>query len=455
MKSRHEQQRQQLMRRTFLKAVGLGIAAPLAYKMSRLAVAQTDARPTRLFIMYLPHGAPVEHYDPGDGFNLDASGVGILSPLEPYKQYLNVLRGVEMNDGAENHAAVRAVLTGFNNGKDANSIDFTIAQALGTQAHVLGVQPHRGWGLDDDSRLVKHGDWVTPIDNPADALEDLFAGLGAGGSTSQPASDESAFRAAALGLTEREIEALQREVAGLTAEENKLKLHLEAIQSLKAGGGGGIGVVSCDARPSLPTAESMAGKDAFVHEHFGTVLDGHLEAAAHAFVCGTAQVITLQVMYANAQILMNFPGGPGFASNHHDPLSHSADTAGRTDFAEVQKWFYSRLAEKFLAVLDQPDPADPEHTVLDNTVVFVCTEIGDGMLHNGKTQEIWLDGKGRPAYLPFVLIGGGGGFLKMGGQFANTPVPHTNILATLAAAMGAPISTIRGQNVSVPEVLRA
>lgn len=443
------------MRRTFLKAVGLGVAAPLAYKMSRLAVAQTDARPTRLFIMYLPHGAPIEHYDPGDGFNLDASGVGILSPLEPYKQYLNVLRGLSMNDGADNHAAVRAVLTGFQEGEGADSIDFTIAQALGTRAHVLGVQPHRGWGLDDDSRLVKHGDWVTPIENPADALEDLFEGLGTGAPSPEPVADEAAFRNAALGLTEREIEALQQEVGGLTAEENKLKLHLEAIRSLKAGGGGGIGVVSCDARPSLPAAEAMVGQDPFVHEHFGTVLDGHLEAAAHAFVCGTARVVTLQVMYANAQILMNFPGGPGFASNHHDPLSHSADLAGRTDFAEVQKWFYSRLAEKFLAVLDQPDPADPAHTVLDNTVVLTCTEISDGMLHNGAAQDIWLDGGSRPTSLPFVLIGGGGGVLKTGGQYANTPVMHTDILATLAAAMGVPISTLGGQNVSMPEVLRA
>lgn len=445
------------MRRTFLKAVGLGLSAPLAYQMSRLAVAQTGDRPTRLFIMYLPHGVPIEHYDPGDGFNLDASGVGILSPLEPYKQYLNVLRGVSMNDGADNHAAVRAMLTGFQDGKGVNSIDFTIAQALNTRAHVLGVHPHRGWGLDDDSRVVKHGDWVTPTENPADAIDALFEGLGTGAApTPTPVVDEAKFRNAALGLTEREIEAMQREVTGLTAEENKLALHLEAIRSLKANsGGGGLGVISCDARPSLPSAEAMAGKDPFLHEHFGTVLDGHLEAAAHAFVCGTARIVTLQTMYANAQILMNFPGGPGLGHNHHDPLSHSADEAGRTQFAQVQKWFYSRLAEKFLAVLDQPDPADPGHTVLDNSLVMVCTEISDGQMHNSAANpETWILGAPRATYLPFVLIGGGGGYLKTG-QFAHTPVMHTDILATLAAAMGAPVTEIGGQSVSVPEVLKA
>src|SRR5690606_19821774 len=186
----------------------------------------------------------------------------------------------------------------------------------------------------------------------------------------------------------------------------KLQLHLDAVRSLKAGsGGGGIGVISCDSRPSLPAVEAMVGKDPFVHENFGMVLDGHLEATAHAFVCGTARVVTLQTMYANAQILMNFPGGPGFAENHHDPLSHSADAEGRTRFAQVQKWFYSRLAEKFLAVLDQPDPADPEHTVLDNTVVMVCTEISDGMMHESQANpQTWILGAPRETYLPFVLI---------------------------------------------------
>ena len=52
---RESRSRGRLQRRAFLSALGLGIAVPLALRMSRLAVAAPGARPTRLFIYYLPH----------------------------------------------------------------------------------------------------------------------------------------------------------------------------------------------------------------------------------------------------------------------------------------------------------------------------------------------------------------------------------------------------------------
>ncbi len=457
MKSRHEAQRQRLQRRTFLKAIGLGLSAPLAFKMSKLAVAAPTGPNTRLFIFYLPHGGPIEHFDPTDAMDFKAKGVGMFDPLTPYKDQVTVLRGVTMNDGVTNHAAIRAALTGFSEGGSVDSIDYTIAQQLGCTAHVLGVQPYRyGGAPDSDSRLVKHGSWVTPIANPADAVEDMFVGLGTAG-TPAPAFNEVDFRNEALTLTEGEVSAMQKQLSSLTTETNKLQVHLDAIAGLKNSSSGGGGEVSCTERPALPSVEAMVGQDAFAQPNFGTVLDGHLEMSAHALACGTARVITLQNMYANAQIMMDFPGGPGFAKNHHDPLSHSGDSAGRTEFAQVQKWFYSRLAEKFLSVLAATDdPTDPGHTVLDNTVVLCCTEIADGQNHNSDyIKEAWLAGMGPiESYMPWLLIGGGGGFLKTG-QRAFTEVKHTDILATVAAAMGVPLQTIGSQNVSVPEVLKA
>jgi hypothetical protein len=456
MKSRHEAQRLRLQRRTFLKAIGLGIGAPLAFKMSKLAVAAPEGPPTRLFIFYLPHGAPTEHFETGDTLAFPGPGVGMLEPFAPYQDYFTLLRGVTMNEGADNHAAIRTVLTGVAGDDGGDSIDYTIAQQLGTTAHVLGVQPYRAGGaLDHDSRLVQHGSWVTPIVNPADAVDDLFAGLGTGAATPTPVVDDNTFRNEALTLTEGEVEAMQKQLSGLTSETNKLQLHLDAIRNLKNRGGGGIGVLGCDTRPSMPSVEAMIGQDPWAHANFATVLDGHLEMSANALACGTARIITLQTMFANAQITMDFPGGPNFAKNHHDPLSHSADAAGRTEFAHVQKWFYSRLCDKFLSVLAATDdPADPGKKVLDNTVVLVCSEINDGMLHKGWTEDLWLDGKSMKSHLPWMLIGKGGGFLKSG-QRAMTEVMNTDILATVAGAMGVTLQTIGSTNVSVPGVLKA
>ena len=70
-----------LRRRTFVKALSLGVAAPLALRMSRLAGAAAGARPTRLFIMYIPHGMPDEHFDPGTSLTLVKDGPRILDAI--------------------------------------------------------------------------------------------------------------------------------------------------------------------------------------------------------------------------------------------------------------------------------------------------------------------------------------------------------------------------------------
>ncbi|HEY3668648.1 MAG TPA: DUF1552 domain-containing protein [Polyangiaceae bacterium] len=433
--------------------------------MSRLAVAAPTGPPTRLFIYYLPHGMPVEHFDPagtGATMNLSASGIGVLAAFEPYKKYLNVIRGVSMNNGASNHAAIRATLTGFAegtaNGVAVDSIDNTIATALGVTPFVVGARPYTpGAGFTSDSYLVQHGSWVRPTEDPAAAADAYFASLGAAPGAPMQV-DESAFRNEALDLSAKELQNMMSSLSALTSETSKLKLHLEALQALKAGSSSnGGGAVSCSTRPTLPAVEAVRGKDPLEALNFALVLDGHLEAAAHAFLCGTARVITMQNMHVTSDLNMSFPGGPNFPQGHHDPISHSHDAMARTNFASCQKWFYQHLADKMLAVLNQPDPLDPSpamRTVLDNSVVFICSEISDGAEHNSNASDVWIIDRERPTYLPLVMLGGGGGYLKTQ-QILDVPRMHTDVLATVAAAMGAPVSTIGGQSVSVIPELKA
>jgi hypothetical protein len=144
---------------------------------------------------------------------------------------------------------------------------------------------------------------------------------------------------------------------------------------------------------------------------------------------------------------MGFEGGPGIAKGHHDPISHSWDEAGREEFAVTQRWFYDRLAQKVLAVLDQPDPSDPEgNKVIDNTLVAVFSEVSDGANHNSDTTSVWLGGSEHPTYLPFTLIGGGSGYLTPGRIVdVEKGRTHVDALCTLADAMGVPIASIGGQ----------
>lgn len=447
--------RKRLARRVFLSALGLGLSVPFAYRTARLAVAQTSPRPCRLFLFYLPHGAPSEYLDAtsvGGTFDFDMAGKGVLGPLAPYAAQVSVLRGISMN-GATNHGAIRTMLTGGAEGEGSDSIDAVIAAATGATPHVLGAVPYgKGSGFTSDSFLVKHGAWVRPEADPARAADTLFQSLGTGGSTTpDPAI---AFRQEALGLTERELSKLQTVTAGLTDEQTKLTIHLEAIRKLKSGGSE-VQQISCDVRPALPAVAALAGADVLDPTQLGKVLDAQLEVAAHALVCGTASVITLQNMYVNADLNMGFPGGPGIPKGHHEPVSHSWDDAGRAEFAQVQRWFYSRLAEKLLVTLSVDDPQDPGHSVLDNSLVAVLSEVSDGANHNSDATSVWLGGKEVPTSLPLVLIGGAGGYLKPAGGIVKVTAMHTDLLATFAEAMKAPISSMGSSSVKAITELKA
>src|SRR5258708_7726743 len=223
-----------LRRRTFMKALSLGVAAPLALRMSRLAAAAPGARPTRLFIMYIPHGMPDEHFDPGPSLTLVQDGPRILDPLAAFSSNVTVLRGISMNDKATNHAAIRATLTGFAEGAKADSIDYSIAQALKVTAHAIGVVPYSsGAGFGSDSFLIKHGDWVSPTASPDSAAQALLQGIGGSATPTTSAVDESGFRQEALSLTAKELESLQKAITGLSSEQSQLQVHLDAVRKRK------------------------------------------------------------------------------------------------------------------------------------------------------------------------------------------------------------------------------
>jgi len=444
-----------LRRRTFLTALGLGIAAPVAMKLARLAGAAPGPRPTRLFIMFIPHGFPLEHFDPTTGngdFNLSAKGIGGLSPLAPYQQHVTMVRGIGMADMANNHVAIRAALTGFQEGGSADSIDYVIGQALGVTAHAFGAIPYKKTeGFSVDSHLIKHGGaWVRAMESPVDAAAELFAGFN--GTGTGMVVDEAPFLADGVALTEKQVDRMRKRVTGLTTEDNKLAIHLQALQGLA---GDNTGVKGCTSKPSLPAVDATAGIDPLDETQFAKLLGGHLEASANAMVCGTARVITLQCLWVNSNILMNFPGGPGIPTEHHIGLSHAG--IPRQPYAQAQQWFFQQLADKMLSVLNQPDPADPAHTVLDNSLIYVTTEVSDGGNHNSDAGPTWVFGQEMYTYLPQILIGGAGGYLKPGGRIVQVTDkrPHTDVLATIANAMGAPVTSIGGKPANLIEELKA
>ena len=463
-----------LERRLFLKALGLGLTAPLAWELCRSATAYAqEARPKRLMVFFTPHGVPPEHYNPvvngsdRTSFALNQTGASILGPLEPYKQYVNVLQGFSY-PGGSTHEGILTMLSSFGSSNDETtprtSFEHVIANQLGAQPLVLGAVAHRVWGIDKDGKLIWDGQPVVPEKNPMLAFDGTFARQ-----ADPRAAMKAQLREALTSLTEKQISTLNTELSSLTKAQSKLQTHLEAVQALRAGAGGQL---SCSPVPSLPAVESLrqaaAGQpDEFFlsEDNFPALVAAQLEVAAQAIICNATPVITFQAMYTNADINFAFMGSPG---SHHSALSHTGPQAQgtslsldtRTPFANAQRWFYERLVEHVVSRLTVQDPADPQRQVIDNTIIYCVSEIGEGAWHTSKSTAIQLGATPNAySYLPIVTIGGGGGALKAGQVLnvnpnaAGTDRPAGDIYLALARAMGVQVASFGSATNPLTEIL--
>ena len=479
-----------LERRMFLKALALGLTLPAAVRLARTATAATSPAPKRFFLFYMPHGIPPEHYNPqvSDGdrtsFALDKSNVSILGPLQKYNSSVNVYQGFKY-PGGQTHTGIVSCLSGLDGAPDSTrartSLEHVIAQGLGVKPLILGACSHLATNFDDNGKLFWDGTAVEPQKSPVAAADLLF-----GGSTAAPANNDAELRKDLLTLTASEIQSLQGTLGDLTSEQTKLQRHLQAIQAIQSGSSSS-GQTTCTGKPSLPTVEkvraasagqvvsSSGGNDYFYQEaNFPLLMQAQLELVAQALICNAAQVAALMPMYATCDFDFSFsqPGASAPANGwaHHAGLSHTRymaaagaqynsplsidnfDPTTRAVFAGAQRWFADQLDQYLLqALANTDDPSAPGTKVLDNTLIYWMSEIGDAADH---TTQSMIEYPQVPAYLPLVTIGKAGGALKTGQVVRfDADRPAADLYLSLCKAMGAGTATFPDAVAPVTEVL--
>jgi hypothetical protein len=432
-------------RRRFLTTIGGGATAlALSSSIERLARAAAAPPVKRLITFYVSSGAAASYFwptTPGTDFDLKPS----LMPLAPYKSKMTIIQGLTIGPGSNHRFGMDNCLTVG----AQTSFEQTLAMAINADLLNLSVAPLAGGNEMSFIKGVRQPGIYDPAQARAEVLRTVNpAALGAQGANIAAIRQ---FKALALGLSQKELDQLSKQVTGLAYESQKVQSHIQAVQQVKANLAQNptqstAPTMSCSmlSTTALDKTKGLVTNGDAVQPNLPALLDAQIENVVEAFICGQRTMANLQVMHAWGNHVFSWLG---FSGAHHQNLSHwvPSEPMGKTaqDFATCHTWMSTRFLT-LLQALDVPDPLAPGKTVLDNTCILWTSEVDGGDAHTVQS-------------IPTILFGSLGGTLKTGqflkygdiGGIAPNQNPMNNrnmgdLFATLSNAMGAPMTTSFG-----------
>ena len=402
--------------------------------MTRSAQADEPAVRQRFMTFHFPTGVNREAWRPTGtetNWTLGASQV----PLAAHKDDICVIRHVD-NSGDRSGSAHTGKAATFLTAQNAppgtltmgTSADQLIAASLAGKTpfrslelgtSILRENPNNEAGYDPV--LKDHLSWSngTPLPkeiNPSALFDRLFA--------SGPLGPE----AIALRRT------LQRSVIdAVRGDATRLKMRLGKNDNLKVEEyltGLRELEVRINATSASCTPGARPGPPADVRDRVRQMLD----LSVLAFRCDLTRVITFG--YEHTVTEQTHPW-VGVTEGFHIGVTHNHPGA---PYAAVNRWIVSQLAYLLDQLKSTPDGSG---TLLDNTIVYFASEMGEGSSHSGQD-------------LPIVVCGRGGGRITPGRLLDRPGQGNGNVLIALMQAMGVNVSSFgNGFTTPVPGLVNA
>jgi hypothetical protein len=405
-------------RRNFMRGAGAGLLfAPfLSMLEDRPAKAATKAKRLLLFCTMGTH--PTMWAPTASGETITAFSTATM-PLAEIRQNIVIVDNCPAH-ASEGHGSLQG-LSGrsFSTSYMATSVDQFVsdglkAQGVKTPLPVLLVGDGTTLKNPDGGKVqfVRNGTLLFPTGSPKTAYTTVFGnGVPAGMSTDK-------LKTRRLGVTtllQDEISEIEKRLG--SAERARMELHRQAIQQIElrlgmTGGGGGTS--ACGAQPMPVDSTSVLTND---HLHLDTIVS--------AFACDITRVAGIH--YGNDQVLP--VDLPNLTGNQHSDFIHSGDQDGYQRLMKFEAWLAGEFAYVVKKLASIPE-ADGSGTLLDNTVVAWCRDMGDALAHNQDSMR-------------FVLASGTNGYLKTSPQGryikrggVKDVDGHERVLLNLCEAMG-------------------
>jgi hypothetical protein len=428
--------RKTLGRRTLLRGLGTALALPFFDAMSPAlaAPARGNAKaPVRMAFCYVPNGIIMKDWTPvaeGRQFELPRT----LSPLEPFRNHLNVLSGLDhkngesLGDGAGDHARAGATwLTGVHPRKSerdilaGTSLDQIAAKELGSRTVVpsleLGLDENRMVGGCDSGYSCAYSNtlcWSSPTTplpletNPRAVFERLFGD----GDTTDPGARAVLTRQnrSILDFVREDAKRLSMDLG--TPDQRKLDEYLTSIREIERR------IQKAEERAAtgapIPTIDQPAGIPPTFEEHAEMMFD----LMTIAFQADITRVITLMIGREGGNRTYRSIGVP----DAHHGLSHHFNDPAKIERLQKIDQHHVDLFSRFLARLSKTQ--DNDGTLLDHSMVLYGCSISDSNRHTHHD-------------LPTLLAGHGGGRIQGGRHLRYAKgTPMTNLFLNMLDVIG-------------------
>ncbi len=424
-------------RRLFSATAATAVALPFFELLEPGRPRAANGVAERFIVFYFPDGVVGPSQD-GAPSLWHASGGGGGLQLTPQLEPLGALadrcvftNGLSMgpaDEGSHPGGAVK-LLTGRDGGQ-GESIDHLLARTAGADAPfrhlLLGAMANQNNASGDKHiSYPSPGNSLTPQDDPAAAFDLLFSGVGGGGGeggSAEPDPRQVTVIDAALD----DLDRLRSKLGAV--EQSKLDYHLESLREVENRIKDVADLPSCED----PAIEAPGG-NVYDPSNFPAVLEAQTDLMVLAMSCGLSRVGVLQCSHHTSDLLMSqFPDtplyDPGFdmrshQASHYGP-SHDPGSMEFTAYLDQRRYWVEQFAYMLQRLSDTPDPVGG--SMLENSIVLLCTEVCDGNTH--------LHGN-----MPLVLAGEAGGTMSTGRVFDGGGQRHAGLLASIAHAMGEPI----------------
>ena len=419
-----------LNRRTILRGMGAAVALPMLDSMIP-AVSAAPAPSIRLGWVYASHGVIWDEWKPkttGKGFELTPN----LKPLAKLNGKFNILSGLShleadtKGDGSGDHTRASAAwLTGVHaydrtrpgvEMKLATTADQIAAKIIGKDSVIPSLElsvdtPSQGSCDSGDCFYVNTFSWrneTTPNmteNNPRVVFERLF---GDGGSGKQ--------RLARVKKSGSILDSVMAEAGGLAAslggsDRSKLNEYLDSVREIEQR----IQSAEKQGEQNFDLPDRPIG----VPESFDQYVKLMCDLKVLAYQTDMTRVTTMilaRELSGRTYPMIGIPGQHHLISHHRDDKDLMSQKA-RIDTYHVQLLSY--FLEKLAAT------PDGDGSLLDHSIFLYGSNMSNSDMHNNYPE-------------PNILVGGGNGKIKLGGQHLplNEKTPIANLHLTILQKAG-------------------